>query len=81
VACSDNFDEETLIMPIKREDFTHEDGAEVETASPPALPETSFEEEDRAITRGLMILSERVLTRVFENEPDIYTLEDLKIRF
>ena len=35
-------------------------------------------EEDRAITRGLMRLSERVLTRVFENEPDIYTVEDLK---
>lgn len=69
------------MMPIKREDFTHTGGAEVETASPPALPEPSFDEEDRAITRGLMILSERVLTRVFENEPDIYTLEDLKIRF
>jgi len=37
--------------------------------------------EDRAITRGLMILSEKTLARVFENEPDIYTVEDLKVRF
>jgi hypothetical protein len=38
-------------------------------------------EEDRAIARGLMILSEKTLARVFENEPDIYTVEDLKVRF
>jgi len=38
-------------------------------------------DEDRAITGGLMILSEKSLARVFENEPDIYTVEDLKVRF
>jgi len=38
-------------------------------------------DEDRAITRGLMILSEKTLARVFENEPDIYTVQDLKVRF
>lgn len=38
-------------------------------------------DEDRAITGGLMMLSEKSLARVFENEPDIYTVEDLKVRF
>ncbi len=38
----------------------------------------NFIDEDRAITRGLMRLSERSLARILENEPDIYTLEDLK---
>jgi hypothetical protein len=38
-------------------------------------------EEDRVITRGLMLLSEKTLARVFENEPDIYTVEDLKAWF
>ncbi|UEC41526.1 MAG: hypothetical protein METHSR3v1_2210003 [Methanothrix sp.] len=37
--------------------------------------------EDRAITRGLMRLSERALASLLENEPDIYTVEDLKVRF
>lgn len=37
--------------------------------------------EDRAITRGLMRLSERALAPILENEPDIYTVEDLKVRF
>lgn len=37
--------------------------------------------EDRAITRGLMRLSERALAPLLENEPDIYTVEDLKVRF
>jgi hypothetical protein len=43
---------------------------------PCALLGTSLDE-DRAITRGLMKLSERCLARILENEPDIYTLEDL----
>ena len=38
-------------------------------------------DEDRAITRGLMKLSERCLARILENEPDIYTLEDLNTKF
>lgn len=38
-------------------------------------------DEDRTIARGLMILSEKSLASVFENEPDIYTVEDLKVRF
>ena len=40
-----------------------------------------FIDEDRAITRSLMRLSERSLARILENEPDIYTLEDLKVIF
>jgi hypothetical protein len=47
---------------------------------PCALLETSLDE-DRAIARGLMKLSERCLARILENEPNIYTLEDLKIKF
>ncbi len=38
-------------------------------------------DERRAITRGLMVLSERALAPLLENEPDIYTVEDLKVRF
>jgi len=38
-------------------------------------------DEDRAITKGLMRLSERSLAPILENEPDIYTLEDLKVIF
>lgn len=38
-------------------------------------------EEDRVITRGLMICSGKTLSRVYENEPDIYTVDDLKVRF
>jgi len=37
--------------------------------------------EDRAITRGLMKLSERALAPILENEPDIYSVDDLKVRF
>jgi len=37
--------------------------------------------EDRAITRGLMKLSERALAPLLENEPDIYSVDDLKVRF
>ncbi len=48
----------------------------------PQLPYDPKEpSEDRAITRGLMRLSERALAPLLENEPDIYTAEDLKIRF
>jgi hypothetical protein len=47
---------------------------------PCALLETSLDE-DRAITWGLMSLSERSLARILGNEPDIYTLEDLIIKF
>jgi hypothetical protein len=46
----------------------------------PAIGE-NFIDEDRAITWGLMRLSERSLARILENEPDIYTLEDLKVIF
>jgi hypothetical protein len=38
-------------------------------------------DERRAITRGLMVLSERALAPILENEPDIYAVEDLKVRF
>lgn len=40
-----------------------------------SIPET------RAITRGLMTLSASSLAPLLENEPDIYTVEDLKVRF
>ena len=46
----------------------------------PAIGE-DFMDEDRAITRSLMRLSERSLARILENEPDIYTLKDLKVIF
>jgi hypothetical protein len=46
----------------------------------PAIGE-NFIDEDRAITRGLMRLSERSLARILDNERDIYTLEDLKVIF
>ncbi len=39
------------------------------------------QEEDRVVTRGLMICSCKTLSRVYENEPDIYTVDDLKVRF
>lgn len=38
-------------------------------------------EEDRVITRGLMICSGKTLSRVYEDEPDIYAVDDLKVRF
>jgi len=44
----------------------------------PPRAENSIDE-GRAITRGIMKLSERSLARIYENEPDLYTLEDLKI--
>lgn len=46
-------------------------------------PTSDLEEssEDRAITRGLMKLSERALAPLLENEPDIYSVADLKVRF
>ncbi len=48
----------------------------------PQLPSDLEESnEDRAITWGLMKLSERALAPLLENEPDIYTVEDLKVRF
>ncbi len=47
----------------------------------PQLPDLKEPNEDRAITRGLMKLSERALAPLLENEPDIYTVDDLKVRF
>jgi hypothetical protein len=38
-------------------------------------------DESRAITRGLMVLSERALAPLLEKEPDLYTVDDLKVRF
>jgi hypothetical protein len=52
------------------------EGNEIMPAKGVNLPD-----EDRAITRGLMRLSERSLARILENEPDIYALEDLKVIF
>jgi hypothetical protein len=70
MACSDNLDERNKMMPAKGEIFI----------APVDEIEISLNE-DRAITRGLMRLSERSLARILENESDIYTLEDLKIIF
>ena len=73
MVCSDGlYNEGNDMMPIKNAVFI--------APAPRALPEPAFEE-DRAITRGIMRLSERTLTRVYENEPDIYRVEDLKVRF
>jgi len=33
------------------------------------------------ISWGLMICSAKTLSKVYENEPDIYTVDDLKMRF
>ena len=38
-------------------------------------------DEDRVVTRGLMLCSSKTLSRVYENDPDIYTVDDLKVRF
>jgi hypothetical protein len=38
-------------------------------------------EDDRAVVMDLMRASERVLAPLIEKEADIYTVEDLKIRF
>jgi hypothetical protein len=70
MVCSDGLYEENHMLPMKKRDFT--------CLEP--VPENPLEE-DRAITRGLMILSERTLAPILENEPDIYTVEDLKVRF
>jgi hypothetical protein len=70
MVCSNGLYEENYMPPIKKENFT--------TREP--IPETPLEE-NRAITRGLMILSARALAPLLENEPDIYTVEDLKVRF
>ncbi len=67
------------MQPIKKEDSTSLEPVPG-TISPAVMPKTPLEE-DRAITRGLMILSERTLAPLLENEPDIYTVEDLKVRF
>ncbi len=58
----------------------HNEGLTAEAIARGVLTELPLEE-DRAITRGLMLCSEKTLARVFENEPDIYTVEDLKVRF
>ncbi len=38
-------------------------------------------EDDRAVIMDLMRASERALAPLIEKEADIYTIEDLKIRF
>ena len=73
MVCSDGlYNEGNGMMPIKNAGYI--------APAPRILPESALEE-DRAITRGIMELSERTLTRVYENEPDIYRVEDLKVRF
>lgn len=81
MACSDNFDEETLMMPIKGENFVVTEAQGVGTSSLSVSPEISFEEEARAITRGLMRASQLTLAPIIEKEADIYTIADLKVRF
>ena len=78
--CSDNLYEKNQMTPIKNKAFISPETAKLETAAQCVLPEAPLEE-DRAITRGLMRLSEKTLLRVFKNESDIYTVEDLKVRF
>jgi hypothetical protein len=82
MVCSDGLYNEgnDMMMPIKNAGFINPELATLGTPAPRVLPEPTVEE-DRAITRGIMRLSERTLTRVYENEPDIYRAEDLKVRF
>jgi hypothetical protein len=76
MVCSDSLNERNNMMPAKGDDLI----APGDTVCPCDLIETSIDE-DRAITRSLMRLSEKTLARILENEPDIYTVDDLKIRF
>jgi hypothetical protein len=77
MVCSDGlYNEGNNMMPIKDNQALVEVGA----PTPCVVPETTFKE-DRVITRGLMRLSEKTLASVLENEPNIYTVEDLKVRF
>jgi hypothetical protein len=78
--CSDSLYEKSQMTPIEDKAFISPETAKLEAAAQCVLPEAPLEE-DRAITRGLMRLSEKTLLRVFKNEPDIYTVEDLTMRF
>ena len=82
MVCSDGLynDGSEAMMPIMNRGFINQETAKTRAPASCALPETSLEE-DRAITKGIMRLSERTLTRVYQNEPDIYRVEDLKVRF
>lgn len=81
MVCSDGlYNEGTPLTSTKSSGVISPVVAKLGALAPCVLPETSLEE-DRAITRGLMILSEKSFARILENEPDIYTVEDLKIRF
>lgn len=70
MVCSKGLYEENHMPNIRKENFTTNG----------VVPETPLEE-NRAITRGLMILSARALAQLLEKEPDVYTIEDLKVRF
>jgi hypothetical protein len=76
MVCSDSLNVRDNMMPAKGDDLI----APGDAVCPCDLREPSIDE-DRVITRGLMKLSERTLARILENEPDIYTVDDLKIRF
>ena len=81
MVCSDGlYNEVNRMMPINKESIISPGIARPGAPTPCVLPETSFEE-DRVNTRDLMRLSEKTLTRVYENEPDIYRVDDLKVRF
>jgi hypothetical protein len=76
IVCSDNLYEKNQIIPIKNRAFVSP-----ETAKPAdVLLETSFED-DRAIVRDLMRASMQTLAPLIEKEADIYTVDDLKVRF
>ena len=57
----------SMFEVLERKDQTH------------ALPYDQEEPED--ITKSLMILSDRSLHDFLAGEPDIYTIDDLKVRY
>ena len=74
--CSDNLYEKNQMRPIKNKAFISPEIAKQRDV----LPETS-REDDRAIVRDLMRASAITLAPLIEKEADIYTVDDLKIRF
>jgi hypothetical protein len=74
--CSDNLYEKNQMTHIKNKAFISPETAKQRDV----LPETSLED-DRAIVMDLMRASALTLAPLIEKEADIYTVDDLKVRF
>ncbi len=74
--CSDNLYEKNQMIPTRNRALIRQETATQGEVS----PETSFED-DRAIVMDLMRASVLTLAPLIEKEADIYTVDDLKIRF